>query len=309
MFIVAEISANHSGSLEKALELVKSAAEAGAEGVKFQTFTPEKMAVPYKLKSGPWKGRDLIDLYKEAHTPRSWFPTLFIEARDLGLVPFSTPFSIEDVDFLETLNCSIYKIASFELVDLELVEYTAKTGKPLYISTGQASKDEIGIAYTTARKYTEVTLLHCVSEYPTKLENANILTMAALKQFGCKVGLSDHSKGSIAAIAATVLGAEVIEKHLGQGLDKSFSMAPEDFKQMVTDCRNAEKVLGKVKYGGDLTLRRSLYFNQNLKAGTEIKEGHLKTARPNLGLSPIRINEVLGTILDKDVKKDDSVLI
>jgi len=308
VFITAEIGASHEGSLKTALKLVGDAAECGADGVKFQTFLPYQMAVSYTLKSGPWKGRDLVELYSEARTPRAWHPALFAKAKECGLVPFSTPFHKNDVDFLETLGCSIYKIASFELVDLELVEYTAKTGKPLFISTGQADLEEIKIAHEIASQYTEVIFLHCVSEYPTKLENANIRTMEDLKTFG-KVGISDHSKGSIVAVTATARGVEVIEKHLGQGLDKSFSMTPKDFKQMVTDCREVEKVLGEVKYGGDFTLRRSLYFSQDLKAGTEVKPEHLKTARPNLGLSPMRINEVLGTILSKDVKRDDSVLI
>jgi len=315
-FIIAEVSANHGGSIERAFDIIDAAAEAGVDAIKFQTFTPEQMAVPYKIKTGPWAGRDMVDLYKEAQTPREWHERLFHHVRAWNLIPLSSPFSIEDVDFLEDLDCPMYKIASFELVDLPLVTKAAQTGKPLILSTGQAELHEIRAAVNTARQNgcKDLTLLHCISEYPTPMDQVNLNTMEGLRRFGCKVGISDHTLGTTIPIAATALGAEVIEKHItiGKGLDSAFSLNPDEFKAMVTACRDVSQALGKIQYyakGGKESLRRSLYYTQNLKAGTILENHHIKTARPNLGLSPLKLHQVIGKPLTQDVELNDPVQI
>ncbi len=315
-FIVAELSANHNGSLDRAIQTIDAAAYAGADAVKFQTFTPEKMAIPgHVIESGQWAGRELIDLYREAHTPMEWHERLFKHTKSLGMVPFSSPFDSNAVDFLETLNCPIYKIASFEIIDLPLIAKAAQTGKRLIISTGMAEQHEIRAAVNTARGNgcTDITLLHCTSEYPASPEQMNLATLAGLYRFGCAIGLSDHSLGSGVAIAATALGAQVIEKHFtlsrsDGGLDSAFSMEPDEFREMVDGCRIAAKSIGKVKFGqGDKSLRRSLYYSQDIKKGTVITENHIKTARPALGLSPLLIHRVLNKPIEKDVKENDPV--
>lgn len=309
MFLIAELSCNHNGSLQRAFDTINLIV---ADAVKFQTWTPGTMAVPHEIKTGPWKGYNLPDLYKRAHTPWDWHMRLFEAVRENAMIPMSTPFDKPSVDFLEELECPIYKIASFELVDLPLISYVAQTGKPMIISTGMASTNEIRAAVKTAREHcTDLTLLHCVSEYPTPLENVNLKTMQALKRFNCNIGLSDHSTGELVVLAATALGAQVIEKHVTltkDGLDKDFSMLPADFNDMGHSIHQVETILGKIKFGGgDKYLRRSLYFNTDLKAGTTLKESHFKTARPALGLPPISIDKVLGKKLSKNVKENDPV--
>ena len=313
-FIVAEISASHNGSLERALDTIQAAAEAGADGVKFQTFTPSNMAIPgYRIEHGPWKGRDLVGLYKEAHTPAEWYIEMFSYAEELGLVPFSTPFDIEAVDFLEYLNCPLYKIASFELVDQDLISAVAATGKPMIMSTGMATRKEISQAVSIAEHSgcKSITLLHCVSEYPAPVENINLNTMLHLRTLKCDVGLSDHTEGIITAVAATALGATVIEKHITltkDGLDSGFALLPGEFKEMVDGCRTAALAMGQVTYSdGKGELRRSLYWDKDLPSGTRIERKHMKTARPALGLSPLDIHKVIGSTLKRDVKEDEPV--
>ena len=310
MFFVAELSANHNGSLSRALEIIDAMA-GKADAIKFQTWSPDTMCVDYKIKTGHWSGRDMKDLYREAHTPWEWHPQLFKRARRRKLIPFSSPFDKESVDFLETLECPIYKIASLELVDLELIEYTAKTGKPMIMSTGAASTNEIRAAVKTARQYCkDLTLLHCVSEYPTDYKNVNLKTMSALKRFGCAIGISDHSHGSIVPITATALGSQVIEKHVTiskTGLDASFSMLPSEYASMVRQCQDVETIMGRIKFNGESELRRALFWNQDLKKGTVVKREHMKTARPNIGVSPIKIDRIIGRKLKRGVKTNEPV--
>lgn len=315
-FIVAELSANHNGSINRALRIVDAAADAGADAIKLQTFNPKKMAIPgYKIKSGPWKDRELQDLYREAYTPIEWHEQLFEYARSRDLIPFSSPFDDESVDFLETLDCPIYKIASFELIDIPLIAKVAKTGKPMIMSTGMAELYEIRAAINTARANgcKDLTLLHCVSSYPAKPEDINLRTMDGLKRFGCKVGLSDHTRGTAVSVAAVARGAEVIEKHLtldraDGGLDAGFSMEPDEFESLVNDCNNAHKAIGKIVFGGESKdLRRSLYYTQDIKRGTILEPHHIKTARPALGISPLRISQVIGQKLKKDVTENEPV--
>lgn len=265
--IVAEISANHLGSYERAVRLVETAAAVGADCVKFQTFTPEQMVdEDLVLDIGPWEGRKAIDLYREAHTPREWHKPLFKRASELGLTPFSSVFHPDDVAFLETLDCPIYKISSFEITDLALIRAAARTGKPIVISTGMASNAEIDRAVIAAYPAgcRDLTLLKCTSAYPAPESEANLATMVDLPRgSGVLVdgvrkptayGLSDHTLGIGVAVAAVALGASMIEKHLtlrraDGGPDAAFSMEPEEFAQLVTECRRAAAALGTVRYG------------------------------------------------------------
>ncbi len=309
-FIVAEIGASHAGSLDRALSLVEMAAKAGVDAVKFQTFTPEQMAVPYRIMSGPWEGFDLIDLYRQAHTPREWHKELFDRAKELSLVAFSSVFHADDVEFLETLDCPIYKIASFELVDLELISLVAQTGKPMIMSTGSASPAEIERAVKIASRHcSDITLLHCVSQYPAPIEDTYLATMLELKRYGCKVGLSDHSKDSLVAIIAASLGATIIEKHIGFpgiGLDCGFAMDSKALCAFVRDVRNVGSVIGQAKFGGGTELRRSLYYAQDIPKGTIITRDMLTAKRPAIGLSPALIGEVVGSV-SRGVIKDQPV--
>lgn len=259
-FIVAEISANHLGSKQRALDIIVAAHKAGADAVKFQTFTPEQMVDADKvIEAGPWAGRKAIELYQEAHTPREWHPMLFAAAKACGMVPFSSVFHPDDVDFLETLDCPIYKISSFELLDIPLLRRAAATGKPMMISAGMASREEIGAAIDVVNdteSSVNITLLKCTSAYPANATDANLKTMCDLADFAGieAVGLSDHTLGIGVAVAAVALGASVIEKHLTMrrtdgGPDAEFSMEPEEFKLMVTECRRAAAAIGTVHYG------------------------------------------------------------
>ena len=256
---VAELSANHLGNLTRALDLVHAAASAGANAVKFQTFTPEQMVAPGKMiEVGPWAGREALELYREAHTPREWHEPLFAAARGRGMLAFSSVFHPDDVAFLEGLRCPIYKIASFELTDLALIQCAARTGKPMIISTGMGTHDEIQEAATVAGDAgcTDLTLLKCSSAYPAPPGEINLRAMQYLSTFPrCNaVGFSDHTMGSACAIAATALGAQVIEKHLtlsrsDGGLDAAFSAEPGEFAAMVADCRQAAAATGDVIWG------------------------------------------------------------
>jgi pseudaminic acid synthase len=258
-FIVAEISANHMGSLERALLLIDLAKNAGADAVKFQTYQPQTLAPDpeYVIPSGPWAGSKARDLYCQAQTPRRWHQTLFAYARAVGIEPFSTPFSPDDVDFLEEFDCPRYKIASFELVDHELIQYAARTGKPLVMSTGMASMNEIGRAVIAAMDAgnANVTLLKCTSAYPAVPADAHLRTMVDMHgRFARPSGLSDHTLGIAVPVAATVMGAAMIEKHLTLrrdegGPDAAFSLEPHEFAEMVKACREAADAIGEVLYG------------------------------------------------------------
>lgn len=315
--IVAEISANHLGSFGRAQALVEAAADAGADAVKFQTFQPQQMAVRHVLEDGPWAGRTLNDLYQEAYLPRHWHSDLFRLARDRGLVPFSTPFHPDDVDFLETLDCPMYKIASFELVDLRLIRHAARTGKPLVMSTGMATKAEIQMAARTALDVGcgDITLLKCTSAYPADASAANLATMC---DWWLQQGISDHSPGLGVAVAAAALGVTYIEKHMtlsraDGGPDAAFSMEPDEFKQMAIECRRAAAAIGEVRYGpseseqASLKLRRSLYFARDLPAGHVLTADDLRSARPALGMSPENLDALIGGQLGEAVHADQPV--
>lgn len=258
-FIIAEISANHLGSVNRALELIRAAANAGAGGVKFQTFTPEQMVDADRvIEAGPWAGRLAIDLYREAHTPREWHPMLFAAAKRYGLVPLSSVFHPDDVDYLETLDCPMYKISSFENGDLPLIARVAFTGKPMLISTGMATTEDLDGLHRcllAGASMQSTTLLKCTSAYPAREDEANLVTMSHMRaRWGCDVGLSDHTPGIGVAVAATAMGATVIEKHLtlsraDGGPDAAFSMEPHEFAQMVIECRRAAAAIGTVQYG------------------------------------------------------------
>jgi len=321
-FIVAELSANHLGGLERALRLIDAAKQAGADAVKFQTYRAAEMVGPpgYAIQDGPWAGRDLLSLYKEAETPRAWHQALFEYARSAGIEAFSTPFSRDDVDFLEEFDCPRYKIASFELVDLPLIRYAARTGKPLIMSTGMATREEIENAVAeAARTCDDITLLKCTSAYPATVADANLRTMIGMEeQFGCRFGLSDHTQGIAVPVAATVMGAAMIEKHLTLsraegGPDAAFSLEPAEFAIMVKACRESADALGVVKYGPAPTempqvgLRRSLYFSEDLEAGRMIRPTSVRTARPALGLPPAMIDSVIGAQLARPVKAGEPV--
>lgn len=260
--IVAELSSNHNGSLNRALELVMQAAGAGADAVKIQVFTPEQMADPEsKIEKGPWAGRWALDLYREAQTPRPWVPLIFQTAEAYGINCFASVFHPDDIEFLEMLNCPRYKIASFELTDHDLIRHAAHTGKPLIISTGMATLEEIDQAVAAAAGCPDLTLLKCTSAYPASPADANLAAGKALDGYGfgrilhgAKWGVSDHSLGISVAVAASVMGATMIEKHLtlargDGGIDAGFSMEPDEFARMVTTCREAVAAIGTVQYG------------------------------------------------------------
>ena len=297
-FIVAEMSANHLGSLERALKIVEAAADAGADAIKLQTWSPDTMCIDqgYTLRHGPWAGRTLFDLYREAWTPWEWHKPIFDYARILGLVPFSAAFDRESVDFLETLGVDRHKVASFELTDLPLIRYMASKGKPMILSTGMATEAEIWSALNAAYEVSEqrVLLLKCTSAYPADASDANLNTIRLVLSNGW--GLSDHTIGVGVACAAAALGATMIEKHLtlarsDGGPDAGFSMEPAEFKQMVVECRRAALARGRVHYGPgpneSTDLRRSLWVTKDVVPGEPLRLGfNVVTARPALGLSP-----------------------
>ena len=312
-YIIAELSANHNGKLETALQLIETAKQAGADAVKLQTYRPDTITLDsdgedFTIRGGLWNGRTLYELYQEAHTPWEWHKPLFDHARKLGITIFSSPFDTTAVDLLEDLNAPAYKIASFEAVDLPLIRYAAATGKPLIISTGMADAEEIQEAIDTARQAgcKELALLHCVSGYPAPADDYNLHTIPdMMRRFGVVTGLSDHTLGNATAIAAVALGAAIVEKHFtinrtGGGPDDSFSLEPAELAALCRDCRTAWEALGKVDYGrksseqGNVKFRRSLYFVKALGAGEVITADAVKSIRPGFGLAPKHLHEILG---------------
>lgn len=327
-FIVAEMSGNHNRSLQRALEMVESAARAGVHAVKLQTFTPETMTLD--LAQGEflvpadnelWGGRSLFDLYQEAHTPWDWHKPIFERAEHLGLICFSTPFDETAVDFLEELGCPCYKIASFENVDLPLIRKAAGTGRPLIISTGMATLAEMDEAVRTARECgcKDLVLLKCTSTYPADPTESNLLTIPHMRQlFNCETGLSDHTPGIGAAVASVALGATVIEKHftlsrVDGGVDAAFSLEPDEMKTLLKETKRAWQALGQVSYGPvggekiSREFRRSLYITRDMKAGEALDRDNLRRVRPGLGLPPKYYNLLLGRKVNRDVKKGSPV--
>ncbi len=320
-YIIAEVSANHNGKIEDAKKIIELAKEAGADCVKVQTYTADTITMNchndyFLLKEGTWKGKNLHDLYTDASMPWEWQGELKQYADQIGIDFFSTPFDATAVDFLESIQVEFYKIASFEIIDIPLIEKVAKTGKPIILSVGMASLGEIEEAVATIRKYgNEFALLKCSSAYPAVPENMNLRTIPNMKElFGVPVGLSDHSMGSVSAIVAVSLGANLIEKHICisrtiEGPDSSFSMEPEEFKQMVADVRVAEKALGKISYQvtehekSNYMSRKSIFVTSDIQKGEIINSNNIRVIRPGYGMEPKYYDTVLGQVALKDLKR------
>lgn len=324
VFIIAELSANHNGSLETALETIRAAKRAGADAIKFQTYTADTITIDsnkedFIIKGTIWEGKNLYQLYQEAFTPWEWHETLFNAAKEEGLVCFSSPFDKTAVDFLENLNAPAYKIASFEITDIPLIEYVASKGKPVIISTGIATQEDIELAvdacYRVGNK--EVALLKCTSSYPAPIEEANMIMVKDMaERYGVITGLSDHTMGSTVPVVATCFGAKIIEKHfildrsIG-GPDASFSMNEQEFTELVKAVREAEKAIGTVDYnltekqkkGRDFC--RSLYVVKDIKAGEVITEENVKSIRPGFGMHPSYLKEILGLQTNINLEKGD----
>ncbi|PKM13119.1 MAG: pseudaminic acid synthase [Gammaproteobacteria bacterium HGW-Gammaproteobacteria-3] len=323
-FVIAEMSGNHNQSLERALEIVEAAAKTGAHGLKIQTYTPDTMTLDLDERefhiSDPnslWAGTSLYKLYGEAYTPWEWHKPIFDRARELGIIPFSTPFDDTAVGFLESLDVPCYKIASFENTDLPLIRRVAATGKPLIISTGMASIAELDDTVRAAREAgcKDLILLKCTSTYPATAENTNILTIPHLRElFGCEVGLSDHTMGIGVAVASVALGATVIEKHFtlnraDGGVDSTFSMEPTEMAALTVETERAWQALGKISYGPtekekkSLVFRRSLYIVEDVKAGEALTSKNLRAIRPGYGLPTKYLPELLGKKTNRDIGK------
>ena len=321
-YIVAEMSANHNQDFNHAVKIIEGAKKAGADAVKIQTYTADTITINcdndcFRIKGTIWEGMNLYDLYKEAYTPWEWQPRLKKIANDLEMDFFSSPFDLSAVDFLEKMNVPAYKIASFELVDIPLLRRVAQTGKPIIMSTGMANLSEIDEAVSVIRREgnQQIALLKCTSAYPAPPEESNLKTIQHLSEtFGVPSGLSDHTLGSAVSIAAVTLGACIIEKHFtlsrnDKGPDSSFSMEPDEFRQMVKDIRNVEKAIGKVCY--DLTpkqkesrvYRRSIFVVKDLNAGEKFTEENAKSIRPDSGLHTRYLNHILGKKAKKFIPK------
>ncbi len=323
-YIIAEMSGNHAGSIERAKEIIRAAKDAGADCVKIQTYTPDTITIDcnneyFHIEDGTWEGENLYSLYGKAYTPWEWHEELKKEAERVGIDFFSTPFDNTSVDFLEKLDFSFYKIASFEMIDLPLLQYVASKGKPIIMSTGMGSIEEIREAveaiYKTGNK--QLALMKCSSAYPAKVEEMNLATIADMKaQFQLPVGLSDHSMGSLSAEVAVAIGASIIEKHFClsreiENPDSSFSMTPEEFKQMVEAVRTVEKAKGIVDYGVEeqertnIKFRRSLFVVEDIKAGEIFTGKNVRSIRPGYGMKPKFLPDVLGKTALVDIKRGE----
>ena len=319
-YVIAELSANHNGSLETALKIIEEAKKAGADAVKLQTYTPDTITLncdseDFQIRGGLWDGKTLYQLYEEAHMPWEWHAPLFEYARKLGITIFSSPFDNTAVDLLENLNAPAYKIASFEAVDLPLIKYVASTGKPMIISTGMADSEEIQEAIDAAREggCKELAILHCVSGYPAPAEDYNLRTIPDMvRRFGLVTGLSDHTLDNTTAISSVALGVSIIEKHFtlnrsGGGADDSFSLEPAELSMLCEGSKTAWAALGKVDYGcksseqGNIRFRRSLYFVKELKANAVVTPDSIRSVRPGFGVSPKYFQSVVGKRVKSDV--------
>jgi pseudaminic acid synthase len=323
IYIVAELSANHNQSFDQAVKIIKAAKEAGADAIKLQTYTPDTITIrcdreEFRIGGGTlWDGRNLYELYGEAYTPWEWHPRLKQVANDLGMDLFSTPFDASAVDFLEEMDVPAYKVASFELVDIQLIEKMASTGKPLIMSTGMATIEEIDEAVQAARAAgaTQIALLKCTSAYPASPDDMNLRTILELaRRFDVPVGLSDHTMGIAVPVTAVALGACVIEKHLTlsralPGPDSAFSLEPQEFKAMVDAVRISEQALGKVHFGASpqelksRIFRRSLFVVQDLKQGQPFSDNNVHSIRPGHGLHTRHLREVLGKHATRDIER------
>jgi len=324
VFIIAEMSANHNQDFERAKEIIKSAAESGADAIKIQTYTPDTLTIDCKKESfiikdanPDWDGKKLYELYKTAYMPWEWYSELRKTAEDCGIIIFSTAYDETSVDFLEKMDIPAYKIASFELNDINLLVKIAKTEKPIIISKGMATIEEIELALSTLRNNgaKDIALLHCVSSYPAKPEDMNLITISDLEEkFRTVPGLSDHSLGITMAIESVAFGACVVEKHFtlkrsDGGPDSSFSIEPEELKQLVKSVREAEKAIGKIQYGileselANIAGRRSLFVVKDIKAGQEFTTENIRSIRPGYGLAPKFLPKILGKKAAKDIER------
>lgn len=321
-YIIAEMSANHAGDFNKALEIIHAAKESGADCIKIQTYTPDTMTIDcdkeyFKIKKGTWRGENLYSLYKRAYTPWEWQARLKEEAEKIGIDFLLTPFDKTAVDFLEELGVSFYKIASFEVVDIPLIKYVAAKGKPIIMSTGMATLGEIEEAVNAIKSQgnEDICLLRCSSAYPAVPEDMNLKTIRHLEQtFGVIAGLSDHSLGSVAAMTAVALGAKVIEKHFClsrqiETADSCFSMEPHEFKKMVEDIRSAERAIGKVSFdvsereATNRVFRRSIFVVRDIKKGQVFTEENIRVIRPGFGLAPKHYEDILGKVASRDIER------
>lgn len=324
VFIIAELSANHNGSIETAIETIRAAKRAGADCIKLQTYTAGTITIDsdkddFVIKGTIWNDKNLYKLYEEAYTPWEWHEQLFKVAEEVGIICFSSPFDKTAVDFLENLNAPAYKIASFEITDIPLIEYVASKGKPIIISTGIAELEDIELAVETCRKAgnKQIALLKCTSSYPAPIEEANMCMIRDLAtRFNVISGLSDHTMGATVPIVATAFGAKIIEKHfildrtIG-GPDASFSMNEKEFTEMVKSVREAESSIGEVNYtltdkqkkGKDFS--RSLYVVEDISKGDKISEKNVRSIRPGFGLHPKYLNSILGKVVNSDLERGD----
>jgi len=325
-YIIAELSANHNGSIDTALSIIEQAKLAGADAVKLQTYKPDTITLDsnadeFRIKGGLWDGRSLYELYEEAHMPWDWHKPLFDHARGLGITIFSSPFDNTAIDLLEDLGAPAYKIASFEAIDLPLIRYAASTGKPMIISTGMADQMEITEAIDAAKSAgcSDLAILHCVSGYPAPAEDYNLKTIPdMIDRFGLVTGLSDHTLDNTTAIASVVLGASIIEKHFtldrnGGGPDDSFSLEPSEMAALCRDTKTAWAALGQVDYGrksseqGNVQFRRSLYFVRDMAAGETITADCIRSVRPGYGLPPKFFDSIVGKSVNQTIAKNTPV--
>lgn len=325
-YVIAELSANHNGSLKTALNIIERAKSVGADAVKLQTYKPDTITLKsdddeFCIKGGLWDGRTLYDLYEQAHMPWDWHKTLFDHAQKVGITMFSSPFDPTAVDLLEDLGAPAYKIASFEAIDLPLIRYAASTGKPMIISTGMADESEIAEAVDAAKSAgcQDLAILHCVSGYPAPSADYNLRTISdMINRFDVVTGLSDHTFDNTTAITSIALGASIIEKHFtldrnGGGPDDSFSLEPTEMANLCRDVKTAWVAMGSIDYGykssetGNVQFRRSLYFVKDMKAGEKIKSDCVRSVRPGYGVAPKYINKIIGQKLKQNIKKNSPV--
>jgi N-acetylneuraminate synthase len=326
-YIIAELSGNHNGDINRAFKLIEEAKKAGADAVKLQTYTADTLTIDcdkedFIIKGGLWDSYKLYDLYKEAHTPWEWHKELFAKGKELGITVFSTPFDETAIDFLETLDNPIYKIASFEVIHHPLIAHAAKLKKPMIMSTGMASFDEIAEAVEVAltNGCNDITLLHCVSEYPTPIENCNLATMIDLKNKfpKCKVGLSDHTLGISVAITAVALGATTIEKHItlnreDGGVDAAFSLEPNELKQLCEVANEAASCIGQVNYKRNsseqknMIFRRSIYATKDIQPGEKFTKENVRAIRPGYGAPPKELQNIIGTTASLKIARGEPI--
>ncbi|MEM7568423.1 MAG: pseudaminic acid synthase [Pseudomonadota bacterium] len=325
-YVIAELSANHNGKLQRALDSIEAAKEAGADAVKIQSYSPDTITLDhdgpdFRISGGLWNGYRLYDLYAEAQTPFEWHPALFEKARNVGITLFSSPFDATAIDMLEGLGTPAYKIASFEAIDLPLITRAAQTGKPLIISTGMADDAEIAEALAAAKSAgaSQVALLHCISGYPAPISQSNLKTIPAMAaRFDATIGLSDHSLGTAVSVASVALGATIIEKHFQlddteDGPDSAFSLTPDALKTLCTDTRAAWEALGEASFArkpaeeGNVQFRRSLYFVRDVAAGQVITDADIRSIRPGYGLKPKYWQDVIGCTAVRSIQRGTPV--